>query len=78
MRINEQMKEVFTSLGLNIKNLREKQKVSLQELSLKTGIRKEYLEKIEKGTAYGVLVEKHLFVIANTLNVKLSELLNYE
>ena len=50
MRINEQMKEVFTSLGLNIKNLREKQKVSLQELSLKTGIRKEYLEKIEKGS----------------------------
>ena len=36
-------------------------------------MRKEYLKKIEKrGGAYGVLVNTHLFKIANALNVDLA------
>lgn len=78
MKISKQIKESFTKLGLHIKQLREDRSINIKELSIRTGIRKEYLKKIEKGTAYGVMIERHLVKIAKTFNIKLFELFDYE
>ena len=78
MNINEELKQDFILLGKHIKNLREERSLTLKDVSLKTGIRVQYLDKIEKGIAYGVLIDKHLLKIAIILQVKMSELLNYK
>lgn len=67
--MDEEMKEEFKKLGRSIKKLREDKGVTIFELSQRTGIRKEYLKKIEDGTAYGVLLCKHLVRIANALDI---------
>ena len=72
--MKEEIKSKFIQLGQNIKTMREEKKITIQEISEKTGIRVEYLKKIENGTAYGILIDKHLSKIANALRVKLSEL----
>jgi cytoskeletal protein RodZ len=74
---SERVKVSFKKLGLHIKNLREDRNIKIDELSARTGIRKEYLEKIEKGLAFGVLIERHLVKIAKTFNIELSELLDF-
>ena len=78
MNITEELKQDFILLGKHIKNLREEKRLTLKDVSLKTGIRVQYLDKIEKGIAYGVLIDKHLLKIAIILQVKMSELLNYK
>ena len=78
MKIDEKLKKHFKMLGLNIKKLREAKELTIEEMSLKTGIRKEYLKKIEIGTAYGVTLEKHLLKIARVLKTNFSELFNFE
>ena len=78
MKIDEELKKDFILLGKRIKNLREERKFTIKDISLKTGIRIQYLQKIEKGIAYGVLIDKHLLKIAIVLQVKMSELLNYK
>lgn len=78
MKIDEELKQDFILLGKRIKNLREERKFTIKDVSLKTGIRIQYLQKIEKGIAYGVLIDKHLLKIAIVLQVKMSELLNYK
>lgn len=65
-------------LGLKIKQQREYNHYSIQELSKITKIRTEYLKKIENGTAYGILIEKHLIKIAKALKIKVSELLDFK
>ena len=78
MNINEELKQDFILLGKHVKNMREERKLTLKDVSVKTGIRVQYLDKIEKGIAYGVLIDKHLLKIAIVLKVKMSELLNYK
>lgn len=78
MKISEKLKEAFKQLGRHIQKLREERSISIKELSNKTGIRKEYLKKIEDGKAYGVLLNKHLVKNAKAMRVKLSELFDYE
>lgn len=78
MNIEKKVKATFKQLGLHIKKLREERGISIKEISDKTGIRKEYLEKIEQGNAYGVMLNTHLVKIAKELKVKLSELFDYE
>ena len=78
MKINEELKQDFILLGKHVKNLREEKRLTLKDVSVKTGIRVQYLDKIEKGIAYGVLIDKHLLKIAIVLQVKMSELLNYK
>ena len=51
--MKKEIKIKFVILGNNIKELREKYNLSLEELSVKSGIRKQYLQKIENGIAYG-------------------------
>ena len=77
MNYDKHFLETCEKLGKRIKYLREKSGLTIKEVSEKTGIRVEYLKKIEQGTAYGVQLEKHLIKIANTLNVKLSEMLKF-
>ena len=78
MNIDEKLKQDFILLGKHVKNLREEKRLTLKDVSVKTGIRVQYLDKIEKGIAYGVLIDKHLLKIAIVLQVKMSELLNYK
>ena len=78
MNIDEKVKETLKKLGMHIKKLREEQEISTTELAQKTGIRKEYLEKIEDGRAYGVRMEKHLLKISKGLGIKFYQLFDFE
>ena len=77
MKYDEKFITTCIKLGQNIRNKRENRQTTIKELSKITGIRKEYLNKIELGTAYGVMMEKHLLKISVALNVKLSDLFNF-
>ena len=74
MDYDKNFKDICKKLGLHIYKIRCEKQFSLKEISEKTGIRTEYLRKIESGTAYGVLIERHLLKIAKVLNIKMSEL----
>ena len=63
MKYDEKFITTCIKLGQNIKNKRENRQITIKQLSKITGIRKEYLKKIELGTAYGVMMEKHLLKI---------------
>lgn len=78
MYISETIQLQFKKLGLNIKKIRESKGMTISELSEKSGLRKEYLLKIEQGNAYGIQIEKHLVKIAKGLNINFSELFDYE
>ena len=75
--INEIIKQDFILLGLHIKNLREERNLTIKDIALKTGIRAQYLKKIENGTAYGVRIEKHLYKIAEALSIKFVEIFKF-
>ena len=76
--INEKIKQDLILLGLNIKKLREARNLTLKDVSLKTGIRVQYLKKIENGTAYGVKIEKHLYKISKALSINFAEMFNFK
>lgn len=65
--------EILKIFGKNIWKIRTKKEISIEELSKKANLREQYLKKIENGTAFGVSI-KHLFRLANALNVNPSEL----
>lgn len=75
--MKEELKKEFEKFGKRIKKLREEKELTISELSQQTGIRKEYLKKIEEGTAYRVLLCKHLVKIANALDVSISTMFKY-
>lgn len=77
MKQEEHFLQTCIKLGKHIQNLREERQISIREMSEKTGIRKEYLRKIELGKAYGVSLDRHLLKIAQTLNVKIIVLLDF-
>lgn len=77
MNIDEKIILQFEKLGIRIKEFRENRNLTIKELSQKTGIRTEYLRKIESGKAFGILFEKHIVKIAKGMNVKISELFDY-
>ena len=52
--MKQKIKQNFYQLGKNITKLREEYGMSLEDLSLKSGIRKRYLVRIEQGIAYGM------------------------
>lgn len=66
--------KIFKILGENIKSVRLAKNITIKILSERTGIRAEYIRKIENGKAYGITLTKHVFYIAKALNVKPSEL----
>lgn len=78
MNMSKKVKNAFKKLGVHIQKLREERKISISELSQFTGIRIDYLKKIENGTAFGVMLERHLAKIAQALKIRLYELFDYE
>ena len=78
MEYSELHKQKLALLGNHIKKLRENLNITLKKLSEKTGIRISYLKKIEEGSAYGLLINRHLGMIAKALNVNMGELFNFE
>lgn len=58
----------FVNLGKRISSLREIKGFTINDVVHKTGIRKSYLQKIEKGEAFGITTS-HLFKIALALGV---------
>ena len=78
MKYDERFLEILKKLGENVKKYREEKGMTINELAQISGLRKEYIKKIEHGKACGVLLEKHLLKIAKCLNIKLSELLKFE
>lgn len=76
MNYSESFIKACEKLGKRIQNLREEKQITIKEMSEQTGIRKEYLKKIEQGKAYGVALDKHLIKIANVLQIKMSILLD--
>ena len=61
-------------LGKKIKSLRKSKKISQLNLSIKLGITREHLSKIERGVAYPSV--KLLFSILELLNLDYKELFN--
>lgn len=77
MDIKEEYKIMFKKLRLRIKELREEKGLSLEELAHKSGIRKEYLQKIEQGKAYQMKLCRHANAIAKVLNKKVYDLFDF-
>lgn len=75
---NEKLKQDFILLGLHIKKLREERNLTIKDVALKTGIRVQYLRKIENGTAYGVKIEKHLHKISKALSINFVEIFKFK
>lgn len=66
-------KAIFELFGQNVKNVRIQKGWTIKKLALKTGIREQYLLKIENGTAFGITTTK-FFKIAEALEVQPSVL----
>lgn len=75
--INKKYEKYLKLIGKQIKNTRKEKRMKLQDLSGLTGIRAEYLKKIEEGKATGMRICKHLSVTAKALNVKLYNLFDF-
>lgn len=69
------VKEKFINFGLKIKKLREERNMSIEELSMITGIRLQYLKKIEAGTAHR-LTSTHVLIFSNVFNIKPNEVVS--
>ena len=75
---SERFKQECILLGKHITKLREERSITIKELSIKTGIRPQYLKKIEAGIAYRVSLTKHLLKIVKALKITFSELFRYK
>ena len=71
--MSEEDKEVFIKFGQNIKKFRRERNMTIKELSELTGIRVQYLYKIEAGKAYG-LKTSHIFIFADAFKMKSYEI----
>ena len=67
--MNEKEKEIFIKFGQNIRALREERVITIQELSKLTGIRVQYLKKIEAGKAYG-MSSSNILIFAKAFKIK--------
>ncbi len=67
--------EKLKSLGCQIKKLRKAKGFSQLNLSVKLGITREHLSKIERGVTYPSM--KILFDITELLNTKFRDMINF-
>ena len=67
--------EKLRMLGLQIKRLRKSRRISQLNLSVKLGITREHLSKIERGAAYPSV--KILFDIIELLNADFKDIANF-
>ena len=65
--------EFLKKIGLRITELRDLNKISQLDLSIKAGIDERTLRRIESGTMNSSIY--NLYKIANVLNIKLQDLL---
>lgn len=75
---NEKLKQDFILLGLHIKKLREERNLTIKDVAIKTGIRAQYLRKIENGTAYRVRIEGHLYKISKAFSINFVEIFKFK
>lgn len=61
--------------GCNIKKFREINNISLEDFSVKSGIKISYLKRIEQGQATGITID-HLGFLARGLGISVYELLS--
>ena len=71
--MEEIVKKTFESFGKKIRKLRKERNLSVKELSKLTGIREQYLYKIESGKAYGMCTS-YVLLFAKSLNVEIKSL----
>lgn len=64
------------NLGQNIKKYRTAKNLSQNVLAEKLGLSREYISRVENGQRYISL--KKLFLIADILEVKFSDLINFD
>jgi len=64
--------EIYQVVGRNIKKFREKEKLSFEELSLKTNISTKKLKLIENDSNYKISIND-LYKISQALNVNIKE-----
>ena len=67
------MNDVLIELGSHIKNVRKERHMSQMDLSLESGLNKNYISDLEKGRRNPTI--KVLLKIAHALNIDLSTLL---
>jgi len=68
--------EKLVLLGKQIKKLRKAKKISQLNMSVKLGITREHLSKIERAVAYPSV--KILFSIVDILNIKFRDLADFD
>ena len=61
--------ELYRIFGKNIREFREERNMTIEELSIITGIRAQYLKRIELGTAKR-LHASHIFIFAEAFKIK--------
>lgn len=71
--MDNQEKDVLIKFGQNIRKNREKRKMTINDLSNKTGISVHYLKKIEIGKACRIN-SKYIFIFAEAFNIEPCEL----
>lgn len=65
--------EFLKKIGENIRNFREERNMTIEELSTITGIRAQYLKRIELGTVKRLSID-HIFIFAEAFNLKPHEI----
>lgn len=78
MELPEKIKRNFVLFGENVKMLREERNMTLKELAQKTGMRVEYLKKIEQGSAYGMRICTNVVKPAKAFNVPVSLMFRFD
>ena len=76
MKSNTRNKEVLIAFGLHIKKIRQSKKISQSKLALKIDSYQSSIQRIEYGLSNPELCM--LIAIADALDVKLSELLDFD
>ncbi len=69
------MRNILERFGEHLKELRKKENLTQQEFANKSGLHRNYIGMIERGERNPSL--KNLELIATTLNISLSELMDF-
>lgn len=66
---DKEFERVLKKFGENVKQHCDEQGINIEELSAKTGIRKEYIKKIFAGNCPGISTN-HIFILSEALKVQ--------
>lgn len=69
------MRDILERFGEHLKELRKNKNLTQQEFAIKSGLHRNYIGMIERGERNPSL--KNLELIATTLNISLSELMDF-